>query len=132
MLDNFTVAPGLEAQLWAGTDMIHSPTAIDVDAKGRLWVAEDLHKSGTAGPHSRIKILADTNNDGKADSVKIFGPTFSSKPLGISVFDNVIVVSMAPKIHVFTDVNRDDIFDPKVDTETILANGFHGKTRKAT
>ncbi|MGB1260125.1 MAG: PVC-type heme-binding CxxCH protein [Akkermansiaceae bacterium] len=128
MLKDFTVAPGLEAKLWAGTDMVHSPTAIDVDAKGRLWVTEDLQKSGEKGPHSRIKILADTNNDGKADSVKIFGPTFGSKPLGISVFDNVIVVSMAPNIHVYTDVNRDDVFDPKVDTEKIIAKGFHGRT----
>ncbi|MDF1811613.1 MAG: DUF1080 domain-containing protein [Verrucomicrobiales bacterium] len=130
LLKNFTVAPGLEATLWAGTDLIHSPVAMDVDAKGRLWVTEDLQqdRSGPQGPHSRIKILADTDNDGRADSAKLFGPTFDSKPLGISVFDNVIVVSMAPNIYVFTDVNRDDVFDPKVDTETIIAKGFHGKT----
>ncbi|MDF1753384.1 MAG: DUF1080 domain-containing protein [Verrucomicrobiales bacterium] len=130
LLKNFTVAPGLEATLWADTDLIHSPVAMDVDAKGRLWVAEDLQedRSGPKGPHSQIKILADTNNDGRADSAKLFGPTFDSKPLGISVFDNVIVVSMAPNIHVFTDVNRDDVFDPKVDTESIIAKGFCGKT----
>jgi len=128
MLDSFSTANGLEAKLWAGTEMVNSPTAIDVDHRGRLWVAEDLQKSGKKGPHSQIKILEDTNNDGKADSVKIFGPTFSSKPLGISVFDNVIVVSMAPDIHVYTDTNRDDKFDPKVDKHTIIARGFHGKT----
>jgi putative membrane-bound dehydrogenase-like protein len=126
MLESFTMAPGLEAVLWAGTDLIHSPVAMDVDAKGRVWVTEDLQKSGEKGPHARIKILADTDHDGRADSVKIFGPAYGSKPMGISVYDNVVVVSMAPNIHVYTDVNRDDRFDPKVDTETIIAKGFHG------
>lgn len=131
MLESFTVAPGLEAKLWAGSDLIHSPVAIAVDAKGRVWATEDLQHSGDKDydeklTHSRIKILEDTDHDGRADSVKIFGPTFPSKPLGISVFDNVVVVSMAPKIHVFTDVDRDDVFDPAVDTEVILAEGFHG------
>lgn len=126
MLESFTVAPGLEATLWAGTELIHSPITMDVDARGRVWVTEDLQNSGEKGPHAQIKILEDTDHDGKADLVKVFGPTFSSKPMGISVFDNVVVVSMAPKIHVYTDVNRDDVFDPKVDQEVILAEGFHG------
>jgi putative membrane-bound dehydrogenase-like protein len=128
MLESFTVAPGLEAKLWAGTDLLHSPVAMDVDARGRVWVTEDLQGSGEKDAHARIKILEDTDRDGKADSVKEFGPTFSSKPMGISVFDNKIVVSMAPNIHVYTDVNRDDFFDPKIDKEEIMAKGFHGRT----
>ncbi len=128
MLESFTVAPGLEARLWAGADLIHSPVAMDVDPRGRVWVTEDLQRSDVKGPHARIKILEDTDHDGKADLVKVFGPTFSSKPMGISVFDNKIVVSMAPNIHVYTDVNRDDVFDPKVDKEEIIAKGFHGRT----
>ncbi|HAN82302.1 MAG TPA: dehydrogenase, partial [Verrucomicrobiales bacterium] len=107
MLESFTVAPGLEAKLWAGTELLHSPVAMDVDARGRVWVTEDLQGSGEKDTHARIKILEDTDRDGKADLVKEFGPTFSSKPMGISVFDNKIVVSMAPNIHVYTDINRD-------------------------
>lgn len=128
MLESFTLAPGLEAILWAGSDLVHSPIAMDVDSRGRVWVTEDLQGSGRKGPHARIKILEDTDRDGKADSVKVFGPTFTSKPMGISVFDNKIVVSMAPNIHVYTDVNRDDVFDPNVDKEEIIARGFHGRT----
>ena len=127
MLESFSVADGLEARLWAGTEMVHSPIAMDVDAQGRIWVTEDLQKSGVGSAHARIKILEDTDGDGRADSVKIFGPTFSSKPMGISVFDNVVVVSMAPNIHVYTDLDRDDVFDPKVDQEKIIAKGFHGR-----
>ena len=46
MLESFTLASGLEAKLWAGTDLIHSPVAMDVDARGRVWVTEDLQNSG--------------------------------------------------------------------------------------
>lgn len=126
MLDSFTVNPALEATLWADNALIHAPLAIDADAQGRIWVVEDVSKSGVKGVHSRVKILEDTDNDGKADLSKVFGPTFSSKPMGLAVFDNVIVVSMAPNIHVYTDVNRDDKFDPKVDKHEIIAKGFHG------
>ena len=91
-LESFRVADGLKAVLWAGTDLIHSPVAMDVDARGRVWVTEDLQHSGVKNAsHARIKILADSNNYALADTVKIFGPTFSSKPMGISVFYNVVV-----------------------------------------
>lgn len=127
-LNSFTINSNLKPTLWAGTDMIHSPVAIDVDHLGRVWAIEDLQHSGKKNvPHARIKILADTNNDGRADTVKVFGPKFNSKPMGISVFDNVIVVSMAPNIYLYTDVNRDDQFDPEIDTQTIIAKGFHGQ-----
>ena len=127
MLESFEVTEGLKAVLWAGTDLIHSPVAMDVDARGRVWVTEDLQRSGKKkAPHARIKILSDEDGDGRADTAKIFGPSYGSKPMGISVFDNVIVVSMAPDIRVYTDVNRDDVFDPGIDTEEIIARGFHG------
>ncbi|MFT5905712.1 MAG: hypothetical protein ACI9E1_001312 [Cryomorphaceae bacterium] len=87
MLGAFTVSPGLEAKIWAETYLIHSPVAIDVDVKGRLWVIEDLQRSGEKRPHARIKILEDTDDDGSADSVKVSGPAFGSKLLGISVFE---------------------------------------------
>ena len=34
---------------------------------------------------------------------------------------------MAPNIHVYTDVNRDDVFDPRVDKHELIAEGFHGQ-----
>lgn len=126
-LSDFRIAPGLEARLWAGADVVHSPVAMDVDASGRVWVTEDLQHSGVGGAHVRIKILEDTDLDGRADKVRILGPTFPSKPMGISVFDNVGVVSLAPAIHVFTDVNRDDFFDPTVDHKKVIAEGFLGQ-----
>ena len=54
MLESFTVAPGLEAKLWAGTELLHSPVAMDVDARGRVWVTEDLQGSGEKDTNARI------------------------------------------------------------------------------
>ena len=126
MLRGFSLSEGLEVNLWAGSDLIHSPIAMDVDSRGRVWVSEDLQHSGVQGVHARIKILEDSDRDGRADKVSLFGPTFQSKPMGISIFDNVVVVSMAPHIHVYTDVNRNDLFEPEIDDHKIIATGFHG------
>ena len=40
MLESFTIAPGLEAKLWAGMELLHSPVAMDVDAKGRVLLTK--------------------------------------------------------------------------------------------
>ena len=36
-------AAGLEATLWAAEPMLVNPTNIDIDSRGRVWVAEGLN-----------------------------------------------------------------------------------------
>ncbi|MEM8952653.1 MAG: PVC-type heme-binding CxxCH protein, partial [Verrucomicrobiota bacterium] len=48
-------------------------------------------------------------------------------PLGIAVFDNKIIVSQPPSIVVYTDVDRDLRFDPKIDTREEVLTGFNGR-----
>jgi putative membrane-bound dehydrogenase-like protein len=119
----------LELTLWAKSPMIHSPVAMDVDPQGRMWVVEDLLKSEKAskGVRSRILVMEDTDQDGKADIATPFGPTFSTIPYGIAVFDNVIVVSASPDLTVFTDVNRNGLFENDIDTREVLLTGFQGR-----
>ena len=71
-------AAGLEATLWAAEPLLVNPTNIDVDSRGRVWVAEGLNYRLTRGGNRRfhriedadkIKILEDTDGDGKADKV---------------------------------------------------------------
>jgi hypothetical protein len=52
-----TVGQDLKLELWAQSPMIHSPVAMDVDPKGRLWVVEDLLKSDKQKPGARSRIL---------------------------------------------------------------------------
>ena len=78
----YTQVPiGWELQLFAAEPQIVNPIYMQWDARGRLWVAESIDypneiKAGRKG-NDRIKILEDTNGDGKCDKVEIFanGPT---------------------------------------------------------
>ena len=117
----------LKIETFAKSPMINSPVAMDVDYQGRLWVADDLAKiDNKTRRGGRILVLEDTNNDGKADKAVQFGPNLTSMPLGIAVYDNVIVVSLTPDLIVFTDVNRNGKFEENIDNKEVLITGFHG------
>ena len=119
----------LEVTLWASTPMLYNPTNMDVDHKGRIWVAEGVNYRRAAGRRSegdRIIVLEDTNKDGKADKTTVFLQDKSLEcPLGVSVYDNKIFVPQPPNLIVYTDVNRDLRFDPNVDKKEVLLTGFN-------
>ncbi len=130
-LEIFTVPAGLEVTVWAQSPMLKNPTNMDFDAQGRLWVTEGVnyrrHKDRDP-KGDRVVILEDTDKDGRADSSTVFvqEPTLVA-PLGIAVIDNQVVVSNAPDLIVYTDVNRDRKFDPAVDRREVLLTGFDGR-----
>src|SRR5262245_6148476 len=87
-------AAGLESTLWASEPLLNNPTNIDVDSRGRVWVAEGLNYRLTRGDNrrfsrieeaDRIKILADTDGDGTADKVTVFADRIFPVPMGIAV-----------------------------------------------
>ena len=123
-------AGGLEITLWASTPMLYNPTNIDIDKDGRIWVAEGVRYRthfARQPEGDRIVVLQDTNGDGKADSKHTFvQETGLVAPLGVSVIDNKIVVSQPPDLIVYTDVDRNQRFDPAVDKREVLLTGFHG------
>ena len=131
----FIVADGFEITVWATTPQLYNPTNFDVDSKGRLWVTEavnyrnfrneSLGLSDKGG--DRVAVLQDTDGDGKADSSHTFvrDPDLVA-PLGIGVIGNKVVVSCAPNILVYTDVDGDARFDPKTDTKEVFLTGFRG------
>jgi len=131
-LGSFVLPEGLEITPWAASPQLFNPTNLDIDHKGRVWVTEGVDyrgKSGRVKAGDRIVILEDTDGDGKADSSKVFwqDPELVS-PLGIAVFDNVVIVSQPPNLLKLTDVNRDGKFDPASgDTREVMLTGFNGK-----
>ena len=127
----FKVPEGLEVTLWAQSPMLKNPTNMDFDSQGRLWVTEGVNyrRHQTRDPKGdRVVILEDTDKDGRADKSSVFiqEPTLVA-PLGIAVLDNQIIVSNAPDLIVYTDVDRDLRFDPNVDKREVLLNGFDGR-----
>ena len=123
----------LQATLWAESPMLHNPTNMDVDSRGRIWVTEavdyrNYNNDSTKFLHytkgDRIVILEDTDHDGKADTSKIFVQENDLvSPLGIAVIGNKVIVSCSPNLIVYTDENGDD----KPDKKEILLTGFGGK-----
>ena len=129
--DHLKVPDDLEVTLWAASPMLFNPTNIDTDAAGRIWVAEGVNyrKHVTRRAEGdRIMVLEDTDGDGKADKSHCFVQEKALvSPLGVSVFDNKIVVAQPPGILVYTDVNRDLTFDPAVDTREEILTGFNAR-----
>jgi putative membrane-bound dehydrogenase-like protein len=129
-LDLFAVSDDLEVTLWAQSPMFFNPTNMDIDKDGRIWVAEGSNYRrhyGRRPEGDRIVVLEDTNGDGTADKSHVFvQEKFLNAPLGVAVLDNQIIVSMAPDLIVYTDVNRNLVFDEGVDKREVLLTGFVG------
>ena len=127
--DQLIVPEGLEVKLWAKSPLFYNPTNIDIDHKGRVWVAEGRNYRGrrTQPDGDRIVVVEDKNGDGVAESSHVFvqEKTFLS-PLGVAVVDNKIIVSQPPDLIVYTDVNRNAVFDEGVDKREVLLTGFDG------
>lgn len=106
--EQITVSDGLELSLFATDDQIFSPSSIDVDDRGRVWVMETVNyrkKDRTEG--DRILIL-EPGEDGRAKAPKVF---FQGHEVdganGICVLGAEVYVSVSDRILVFTDADGD-------------------------
>jgi putative membrane-bound dehydrogenase-like protein len=133
-------APGLQAKLWASEPMVVNPTNIDVDSRGRVWVTEGLNYRLTHGNKQfqkiedadRIKILEDTDGDGKADKMTVFADHVYPIPMGIAIeekYDRAgkyvgcrVFIGNSPDLLVLEDTDGDD----KADKRYALLTGFGG------
>lgn len=130
-LDQFALPDDLEVTIWATSPHLYNPTNMDIDHKGRIWVAEGVNyrrHNGRRPGGDRIAVLEDTNGDGRCDKSHTFVQEKGLiAPLGVAVFDNVIYVSQPPELLVYTDVNRDLKFDPAIDKREVLLTGFNAR-----
>jgi len=127
----FDLPEGYEVRVWARTPQLFNPTNIDIDARGRVWVAEAVNYRETVKPQNamkrpegdRIVILEDTDGDGVADSSKVFVQDVDLvAPMGVAVLGDRVVVSCSPHLIVYRDTDGDDVADEK----TTLLTGFGG------
>jgi putative heme-binding domain-containing protein len=123
------VPPGFEVQLFASEPMINKPINMAFDARGRLWVSSTVEypyaadKSrwpdalGTHVKDSRdaIKILEDTDGDGKADKVTDFADGLNI-PTGVQPWHKPehkagCIAWSIPNIWYYADTDGDDKAD---------------------
>ena len=107
-----------ELQLFASEPMIVNPIYMNWDEKGRLWVMETVDypnevKDDDLGD-DRIKILEDTDGDGKADKTTIFAEKLNI-PTSFVFSNGGIIVSQSPSFLFFKDTTGDDVADIKED-----------------
>ena len=100
--DAFDVPDGLEVTVWAKAPLLQNPTNMDVDHLGRIWVTEGVNYRGKAKRRpegDRVVVLEDKDGDGVAETSTVFvQEPFLVSPLGVAVFDNVVVVSQPPEM----------------------------------
>lgn len=120
--DAFEITP------FAVEPLVTNVTSICVDTHGRVWVAESavyrFYRADRAGQMpfvDRIKVLEDTDNDGKADKVTVFYEGLMA-PMSLAVAGNKVYVAESPKLWVLEDVDG----DLRADRKTVLLEGFGG------
>ena len=116
-----TVPPGFSVEIVASEPDIVNPVAMTFDERGRVWITESLeYPRKSAGPgRDRIKILEDTDGDGKADKFTVFADGLNI-PSGIAVGAGGVWVANAPDILFLQDTDGDG----KADTREVIVTGF--------
>ena len=131
--ETIQVPEGLEVTAWATSPMLHNPTNMDVDYKGRIWIAEGRRyrawrKNPWIPDKDRIVVIEDTDKDGKADKHWTFVEDKELvAPLGVAVIGNKVLVAQPPHLYVYTDVNNNAVFDEGTDKKEVLLTGWGGR-----
>src|SRR5689334_21694033 len=119
----FVVPPGFEVRLFAAEPEVVNPVAMTWDERGRLWVLElyeyPLGAKPGEKPRDRIKILEDTDADGRADKVTVFADGLNLAT-GLQLGNGGVYVGQAPEFLFLEDTDGDG----KADRRTVLKSGF--------
>jgi putative membrane-bound dehydrogenase-like protein len=102
--------PGLEVELVAAEPLVTSPVAIDWSADGRMWVCEMFDYPTGANknwePGGRVRVLADTDGDGRYDKSTIFLDPLPF-PTGVTAWGRGVFICAAPDIIYAEDTDGD-------------------------
>ena len=112
--------PGFHLELVASEPMVQEPVALAWDGNGKMYVVEmntfmkDANATGEYEPTSRIKLLEDTNGDGKMDKATVFIDSLVLPRTILPVGDRLLVgVTNIQHIWSYRDTNGDGKADEK-------------------
>ena len=112
--------PGYKVELVASEPMVQEPVGMAWDGNGRLYVVEmntymkDAAATGEFEPLSRIKMLEDTDYDGKMDKSTVFIDSLVLPRVVLPVGDEVLVtITNQRHIWSYRDSNGDGKADHK-------------------
>ena len=115
------VPEGFTVELVASEPDIVNPVAMTIDERGRFWITESLeYPRKSPGPgKDRVKVLEDTDGDGKADKFTVFMDGLNI-PSGIAVGHGGVWIANAPDILFVQDTDGDG----KADKQEVVVTGF--------
>ncbi|QDV35449.1 PVC-type heme-binding CxxCH protein [Tautonia plasticadhaerens] len=103
-----TVPEGFTVEVVASEPDLVNPVSMTFDERGRIWVTESLeYPRREPGPgRDRVKVLEDTDGDGRADEFTIFAEGLNI-PSGIAVGHGGVWVANAPDILFYPNADGD-------------------------
>ena len=114
------IAPGHRIERFAAEPDVVSPVAMDVDEDGRIYVVEDrAYPLDVNGRIGRVKLLEDTNGDGRPDRTTVFADNLVL-PTGVMRWRKGVLVTDPPHLWYMEDTNGDG----KADLRQTVLTGF--------
>jgi putative heme-binding domain-containing protein len=115
-LPRFHVPEGFEIQLFASEPDIAKPMNMAFDEQGRMWLTSSLEYPYPVEPgqpaRDTVKILSDTNGDGKADDIRTFADNLDI-PIGVLPYRGGAIAWSIPNIWSLADTDGDGICDQR-------------------
>jgi putative membrane-bound dehydrogenase-like protein len=122
-LKTFRLIDGFRIELVAAEPLVTSPVDMAFDEDGRIWVVEmnDYPFGPAEGnpPQGRVKVLEDTDGDGRMDRAKILVDELAW-PTGLALWNGGCFVAAAPDIWYFKDTDGDGV----ADVREVVFSGF--------
>jgi putative membrane-bound dehydrogenase-like protein len=120
---SYQLHPALEMSLYAREPDVVSPVALTFDEAGRCYVVEMRDYPYGFGPQRKpggtIRLLEDTDGDGKADRSVLFAEGLSF-PTSVCAWNGGILVTAPPEIIFLKDTDGDG----KADVREVMLQGF--------
>ncbi len=118
------VPAGTKLVLFACEPMVINPISIDWDTRGRAWVIESFGYPNNVpdepgSGQDKIKILEDTDGDGRADKMTVFSEGLRHCTTSVFVKDGVVVTDGRDIVYL-----GDENSDGKSDSRKVLATGL--------
>jgi putative membrane-bound dehydrogenase-like protein len=122
-MKHVVVPADFEVRLFAAEPEIGKPICMTWDERGRLWIGESLDYPNELQPEGqgrdRIKVLEDTDGDGRADKFTVFAEGLSI-PTSMAFYRGGVIVHQAPH----TLYLRDTDGDGRADEKRVLFTGW--------
>lgn len=122
-LSTFELKEGFVLQLVASEPLVADPIAMAFDENGRMYVIEMHGYPERRGDRlGRIKLLEDTNGDGRFDKSIVFAKGLSW-PSAIHPYDGGLLVGAVPDMFYLKDTDGDGVSDERKDLYTGFISG---------